>query len=178
MTFSPWSASSRPASNCGLMSEMIRAEGRNRAAAAGRILRSEMNEQSMTAMSSGWKGWGNPAGSRVRALVRSMTTTDAFILERARKHGIPAKFIGPSRFKTKLEPELEQQFVTALQEAGVELVALAGYMRVVKAPLLKAFAGPDREHPSGVVAGVSGIAIVGTGVERTAPRWRVARCIS
>ena len=66
---------------------------------------------------------------------------DAFILERARKHGITARFIGPSRFKTKLEPELEQRFVKALQEAGVELVALAGYMRVVKAPLLKAFAG-------------------------------------
>ena len=65
----------------------------------------------------------------------------AKILERARKHGIPARFIGPSRFKTKLEPELEQQFVKALQEVGVELVALAGYMRVVKAPLLNAFAG-------------------------------------
>ena len=49
----------------------------------------------------------------------------AFILERARKRGIMARFIGPSRFKTKLEPELEQQFVMALQEAGVELVALA-----------------------------------------------------
>ena len=66
---------------------------------------------------------------------------DAFILERTRKHGITAKFIGPSRFKTKLEPELEQQFAKALREAGVELVALAGYMRVVKAPLLNAFAG-------------------------------------
>ena len=74
---------------------------------------------------------------------------DAFILERARKHGIPAKFIGPSQFKTKLEPELEQQFVKALQEADVQLVALAGYMRVVKPPLLNAFAGRILNvHPS------------------------------
>ena len=74
---------------------------------------------------------------------------DAFILERARKRGIPARFIGPSRFKTKLEPELEEQFVKALREAGVELVALAGYMRVVKAPLLHAFAGRIvNVHPS------------------------------
>jgi len=65
---------------------------------------------------------------------------DAKILERARKHGIPAKFIGPSRFKTKLEPELEEQFAKALRDAGVGLVALAGYMRVLKAPLLEAFA--------------------------------------
>ncbi|MGD0650043.1 MAG: phosphoribosylglycinamide formyltransferase [Verrucomicrobiia bacterium] len=74
---------------------------------------------------------------------------DAFILERARKHGIPAKFIGPSQFKTKLEPELEQQFVQALQEADVQLVALAGYMRLVKPPLLNAFAGRILNvHPS------------------------------
>ena len=74
---------------------------------------------------------------------------DAYILERARKHGIPAKFIGPSQFKTKLEPELEQQFVQALQEADVQLVALAGYMRVVKPPLLNAFAGRILNvHPS------------------------------
>ena len=74
---------------------------------------------------------------------------DAFILERARKHDIPAKFIGPSQFKTKLEPEVEQRFVQALQEADVELVALAGYMRVVKALLLDAFPGRIMNvHPS------------------------------
>jgi phosphoribosylglycinamide formyltransferase 1 len=74
---------------------------------------------------------------------------DAYILERARKHDIPAKFIGPSQFKTKLEPELEQQFVKALQEADVQLVALAGYMRVVKPALLNAFAGRILNiHPS------------------------------
>jgi phosphoribosylglycinamide formyltransferase-1 len=74
---------------------------------------------------------------------------DAFIHERARKQGVQSKFIGPSKFKTKLEPELEQQFVTALQEADVQLVALAGYMRVVKTPLLKAFAGRIiNVHPS------------------------------
>jgi len=66
---------------------------------------------------------------------------DAKILARARKHGIPSKFIGPSQFKTKLEPELEMQMAVALCDADVELVALAGYMRVVKAPLLEAFAG-------------------------------------
>ncbi len=66
---------------------------------------------------------------------------DAFILERARRRGIPATFVGQSRFKTKLEPELEQHLVELLREARVELVVLAGYMRVVKQPLLAAFAG-------------------------------------
>lgn len=71
------------------------------------------------------------------------------ILERARKRGIEAQFIGPSRFKTKLEPELEEQAVKLLRDAGVELVALAGYMRVVKSPMLRAFAGRlINVHPS------------------------------
>ncbi len=74
---------------------------------------------------------------------------EARIQERARKHGIPARFIGPSRFKTKLEPDLEAQFVQALREADVDVVALAGYMRVVKKPLLDAFAGRILNvHPS------------------------------
>jgi len=74
---------------------------------------------------------------------------DAFILERARRRGIPAQFIGPSRFKTKLEPELEQRMVELLREARVDLVALAGYMRVVKQPMLEAFAGRMMNiHPS------------------------------
>ena len=74
---------------------------------------------------------------------------DAFILERARRRGIPAKFIGASAFKTKLEPELETHVVKLLCEAKVKLVALAGYMRVVKTPLLEAFDGRIINiHPS------------------------------
>ena len=74
---------------------------------------------------------------------------EAGILERARQRKIPTKFIGPSRFKTKLEPELEQQMVAELQAANVGLVALAGYMRVLKSPLLDAFAGRIMNvHPS------------------------------
>jgi phosphoribosylglycinamide formyltransferase-1 len=73
----------------------------------------------------------------------------ARILDRARKRDIPAAFIGPSRFKTKLEPELEQRVVDTLRQARVDLVALAGYMRVVKEPLLQAFAGRIINiHPS------------------------------
>ena len=74
---------------------------------------------------------------------------DALILDRARKHHIDAQFIGPSEFKTKFEPELEGRAVRLLLEAGVRFVALAGYMRVVKAPLLHAFPGRIMNvHPS------------------------------
>ncbi|MDW8344041.1 MAG: phosphoribosylglycinamide formyltransferase [Verrucomicrobiae bacterium] len=74
---------------------------------------------------------------------------DAPILERARRHGVEARFIGASRYRTRLEEELETAVARQLVEAGVGLVALAGYMRVVKAPLLRAF--PNRimnVHPS------------------------------
>ena len=84
-----------------------------------------------------------------RVVVVVSDIADAFILERARKRGIPAQFVGPSKFKTKLEPELETQMANILRDAGVELVALAGYMRVVKTPLLSAFAGKMLNvHPS------------------------------
>ena len=74
---------------------------------------------------------------------------DAGILSLARERGIPTAHIPPGRFKTKLEPEQEQQLVAMLRDAGVELVVLAGYMRMIKAPLLDAF--PRRIiniHPS------------------------------
>jgi phosphoribosylglycinamide formyltransferase 1 len=91
------------------------------------------------------------AGGRIpgRVAIVLSDVTDALILERARKRGVEARFIGPSQFKTKLEPELEEQAVTMLRDAGVELVALAGYMRVVKPPMLRAFAGRViNVHPS------------------------------
>ena len=71
------------------------------------------------------------------------------ILSLARDFSVPGLFVRPGRFKTKLEPEIEEDVVRLLREADVELVVLAGYMRVVKAPLLDAF--PQRIiniHPS------------------------------
>jgi phosphoribosylglycinamide formyltransferase-1 len=73
----------------------------------------------------------------------------ACILEFARGYGIRAEYVAPGRFRTKLEPEAEERVVALLREAGAELVVLAGYMRMVKAPLLEAF--PHRIiniHPS------------------------------
>jgi phosphoribosylglycinamide formyltransferase-1 len=74
---------------------------------------------------------------------------DAGILELARHRKIRAEYVAPGRFKTKLEPEAEERVVALLREAGVELVVLAGWMRMIKAPLLDAF--PRRIiniHPS------------------------------
>jgi phosphoribosylglycinamide formyltransferase 1 len=74
---------------------------------------------------------------------------DAGILTLAELRNIPAAFVDPGRFKTKMEPEAEVRLVALLVDAEVELVVLAGYMRMIKAPLLGAF--PNRIiniHPS------------------------------
>ena len=74
---------------------------------------------------------------------------DAAILARATAFGLPTATLAPSPFKTKLSPEGELALVDLLRRHGTEWVALAGYMRVVKAPLLDAF--PNRViniHPS------------------------------
>ncbi len=73
----------------------------------------------------------------------------AGILAIAREAGVPTYEIQEPQFRTKLTPDVEQALVEALLQAGTELVVLAGYMRVVKAPLLEAF--PRRIiniHPS------------------------------
>ena len=64
---------------------------------------------------------------------------DAGILSYARDFQIPALFVNPGKYRTRLETEVEQDIVRLLQEAGVELVVLVGFMRVLKEPLLKAF---------------------------------------
>jgi phosphoribosylglycinamide formyltransferase-1 len=73
----------------------------------------------------------------------------AGILEHARQRGLPARFISPGKFRTKLDEDAERAYVTALQEAKVDLIALAGFMRVLKGDFLRAFEGRIvNVHPS------------------------------
>jgi phosphoribosylglycinamide formyltransferase-1 len=65
---------------------------------------------------------------------------DAGILARARERGLPAQFIPPGKFRTKLDEEAEQAYISALQTADVDLVVLAGFMRILKGEFLRAFA--------------------------------------
>jgi len=69
------------------------------------------------------------AGSLARAdfvlMVGNNSKAGAF--DRAEKHGIPALHIAPSRFPT--EEAYAARLSAALNEAKVELIALAGYMK-------------------------------------------------
>jgi phosphoribosylglycinamide formyltransferase 1 len=64
---------------------------------------------------------------------------DAGILDLAKKFAIPHRYIAPGKFRTKFEPEIERQYVQALIDANVDLVVLAGFMRMLKTPFFTAF---------------------------------------
>lgn len=74
---------------------------------------------------------------------------DARILERAKKHNLPGRYVSCAPFKTKLDGEAQDEYIRILKEAGADTVVLAGFMRIVKPALLEAF--PDRVlniHPA------------------------------
>lgn len=82
------------------------------------------------------------------ALVLS-DVADAGILSEATRLGIPARHLPPGKFRTKLDEEAERSYLDALQQAKVDLVVLAGFMRVLKGEFLKAFEGRIINiHPS------------------------------
>jgi len=64
---------------------------------------------------------------------------DAPILDIAREFSIPNAYLPPGRFRTRLEPQAEMELVRMLRDAGAKLVILAGFMRVLKSPMLEAF---------------------------------------
>lgn len=72
---------------------------------------------------------------------------DAGALNRAEKAGIPCLCIDHRKFSER--QEFDQSVVAALKEAQVELVALAGFMRIISSVFLEAF--PQRViniHPA------------------------------
>ena len=106
---------------------------------------------------------GSGKGSNCRAILRNIQegklsaqaqvvisdVLDAPILDIAREFGVPNVYLPPGSFRTRLEPAAEAELVGTLRKARVELVVLAGFMRVLKEQMLSAF--PRRiinVHPS------------------------------
>jgi phosphoribosylglycinamide formyltransferase-1 len=74
---------------------------------------------------------------------------NAGILVRAKERGLESRHIAPGKFRTKLDETAEAAFVTALLEARVDLVVLAGFMRILKGEFLRTFANKVINiHPS------------------------------
>ncbi|WP_319506066.1 phosphoribosylglycinamide formyltransferase [uncultured Methanolobus sp.] len=62
---------------------------------------------------------------------------DAYALERAQNHGITDVFIDPSDFPNK--HEYEREVLKVLEDNDVDLILLAGYMRLVGKDLIGAY---------------------------------------
>ena len=73
----------------------------------------------------------------------------AGILKHARERRINAEYLAPGSYRTKLDEQAEQKLVRSFQAARVDLVVLAGFMRILKGEFLRAFEGRVVNiHPS------------------------------
>jgi phosphoribosylglycinamide formyltransferase-1 len=62
---------------------------------------------------------------------------DAFALERARREGIPAIFLDPSDYPSR--EDYDKALAQTLKEHNVDLVCLAGFMRILTPPFIEEF---------------------------------------
>ncbi|MGA2176969.1 MAG: phosphoribosylglycinamide formyltransferase [Verrucomicrobiota bacterium] len=75
-----------------------------------------------------------------RVAVVISDVANAAILDRARERGLEALYIAPGKFRSKLDEAAEAAYLQALRKAEVDLVVLAGFMRILKGEILRAFA--------------------------------------
>jgi phosphoribosylglycinamide formyltransferase-1 len=100
------------------------------------------------------------AGSNFKALVEGDTVPgkvdllltdnkDAGALKLAAELGVEARYMYPGKYRTRFGVVEEQQWAEYLGNRGIQLVCLAGFMRIIKGPLLEAFPGSILNiHPS------------------------------
>jgi len=92
-------------------------------------------------------------GSNLQALINSVRkgelkvdigivlsdNPESFALRIAEREGIKNRYINPGRYRTFLEAGPEKEFVAVLKENNVDLVCLAGFMRVLKKDFIESF---------------------------------------
>ena len=106
---------------------------------------------------------GSGSGSNMQAILDAITAgtleaeivlvlsdiPNAYILERATRAGLRTGLIDCRGLTSKFPEEAQQETAEALHQSGVELICLAGFMRLLRAPLLDAFSGRILNiHPS------------------------------
>ncbi len=106
---------------------------------------------------------GSGSGSNMQAIVDAIQrgklrarvgivlsdNPDAYILKRAESQDIRTGIIDCSPHPRRFPDEVQEMTAERLRRAGVDLVCLAGFMRLLKAPLLNEFHGKILNiHPS------------------------------
>ncbi|MCK4546288.1 MAG: phosphoribosylglycinamide formyltransferase [Candidatus Eisenbacteria sp.] len=77
--------------------------------------------------------------AEVRVVLSDVESAPA--LRTALSRGVPALHIPTGKYRTRLSDEAEKEWVRVLREHGVEVIALAGFMRMIHETILSAFAG-------------------------------------
>lgn len=76
---------------------------------------------------------------RARVGIVLSDNPEAYILHRAESQGIRTGVIDCSPHRSKFPEEVQEATAETLRRAGVDLICLAGFMRVVREPLLEKF---------------------------------------
>lgn len=72
---------------------------------------------------------------------------DAYALQRGKKHGLESIFLDPKSFSSR--DDYEKQMIELLQTKSIDLVCLAGFMRILGKKFIDAFSGKIINiHPS------------------------------
>jgi len=73
--------------------------------------------------------------------------SDAYALQRGKKHGLESVFLDPKSFSNR--DDYEKQMIELLQSKSIDLVCLAGFMRILGKKFIEAFSGKIINiHPS------------------------------
>ena len=72
---------------------------------------------------------------------------DAYALKRGKKHGLESVFLNPKNFSSR--DDYEKKMIELLQTKSIDLVCLAGFMRILGKKFIEAFSGKIINiHPS------------------------------
>lgn len=79
---------------------------------------------------------------KLKAVIKVVISNnpDAFGLQRAKKHNLPAVVLKQKDFKTR--EDFDEHLISILRQNHVDLVVMAGFMRIISGAILKAF--PDK----------------------------------
>ena len=77
------------------------------------------------------------AGTVVTTITVISNNKDAFALERAGRHGIPAQCISPKDFETR--DEFNRVFLDKVNELNVDLIVLAGFLVVIPEMMIREY---------------------------------------
>ncbi len=90
---------------------------------------------------------GDTGNGKVSLLITDNENAD--VLKKASEKGVEAHYMSPGKYRTKFGEAEEREWTRLMVDRGIELVCLAGLMRIIKGPMLEEFRGRIINiHPS------------------------------